>query len=262
MDNRGNSSGPSVYDPSLDIKPIFKAGFGNGSVVGSPNDEIIVQTDQPMWKNWLSLELHRERTHLKPWKPDKKAAQTEEDCDDPERLIVFDDICPNLFKVIKSINKLKLILSFLEILGVPVPSVCSTTSSEVKRYLNISVEHKTQLLEARHPPASQFLGLWYSCYWCDILCDSREANPCWPSSEALSLIRNIFLQGSCVFEGEGRSFLLLLWLWFEFSFSQTGVNTSKESKQRYKDVKRLAKMLLKHAENRFVETLKATGCIM
>ena len=45
---------------------------------------------------------------------------------------------------------------------------------------------------------------------------------------------------------------MVLWLWFEFGLTQKEP-LSKQSKKRYKDVRKLAKSLLKQPESRFVD---------
>lgn len=66
---------------------------------------------------WLEIELLRERHHWLPWQPDLEKGQTEEDCEDPERLVVFDDIKPVIFNVSKPFHY-QLVLGFLEFLDV------------------------------------------------------------------------------------------------------------------------------------------------
>ena len=240
---------------TIDIKKIFKANSTSATdesdSLDDDEDEIELDKDKPLWENWVQVELSRQRRHLLAWQPDAKKDQTEDDCDDAERLVLFDDISSSLFKITDPRNKLKLVLSFLKLLGVSVPCVSSSTNADVQRFLNISLEHESQLLEPGNSAMSQFLGLWQSYHW-DNGNSTNATDKQWPSSEALHLARNIFVQILPVFEGEIRSFLMVLWLWFEFGLTQK-VPFSKESKKKYKDVRKLAKSLLKQPENRFVK---------
>lgn len=43
-----------------------------------------------MWQQWLQTEEWREANHWQPWRPN--TGETEEECDDPERIVMFDDI--------------------------------------------------------------------------------------------------------------------------------------------------------------------------
>ena len=62
-----------------------------------------------------------------------------------------------------------------------------------------------------------------------------------------------------MFGGRERSFLMVIWLWYEFELTKNG-QPAKESKRMYKDVRKLAKNLLKMPENRFVNIGSATQC--
>ena len=241
----------------IDVKKIFKANSSNmtdeSDAIDDNEDDIAVNKEQPLWRNWTQVELHRQRKHLCPWQPDSTTGQTEEDCDDAERLVLFDDISSSLFKITDPGNKLMLVLTFLKLFGVPVPCITTSTSADVQRFLNTSFEHKSQLLEPRKSTMSQFLGLWQSYHWDDgNFTNSGDLQ--WPSPEALNFARNIFVQSLPVFEGPTRSFLMVLWLWFEFGLTQK-VSSVKESKKKYKDVRKLAKSLLKQPESRFVNNV-------
>ena len=245
------------HETLIDIRTIFKSfssrKTGNSDSLDEAEEEMTITRDQPLWKNWLQVESSRDRRQLFPWQPDGETAQTEEDCDDPERLVLFDDISSSLFKMADPMSKLKLVLSFLQFFGVQVPCLSSSTSKDVQQFLNTSLEHELQLLGPSIPRGSQFLGLWQSYYWNDdVLCN--EANQQWPTPEALTFIRNIFGQSLSVFDGRERSFLMVIWLWYEFQLTKNG-QPAKESKRMYKDVRKLAKSLLKMPENRFVNNM-------
>lgn len=248
----------TVPEVAIDVKKIFKANSTSArdesDSVDDNDDEVAVDKDQPLWWNWVKVELSRQWRHLLPWQPDGGTDQTEEDCDDAERLVLFDDISSSLFNINNPRNKLKLVLTFLKLLGVLVPCVSSSTHMDVQRFLNISLEHESQLLEPNIFTMSQFLGFRQSYHWDDgIAADTTDKH--WPLPEALTLVRNIFVQSLPVFEGATSSFLMVLWLWFEFGLTQKA-SSLKESKKKYKDVRKLAKSLLKQPENRFVSKLK------
>lgn len=242
---------------AIDVKKIFTSNSASAKdesdSVDDNDDEIAVDKELPLWKNWVQVELSRQSRHLLPWQPDSGTDQTEEDCEDAERLVLFDDISSSLFKIQDPMNKLKLILSFLKLLGVPVPCLSSSTSIDVHRFLKISLEHSTQLLEPTNFTTSQFLGLWQSYHW-DEGSSVNTTDKQWPSVEALKLVRNIFVQSLPVFVGATRSFLMVVWLWFEFGLIQKA-SSPKESKKRYKDVRKLAKSFLKLPNNRFVKLI-------
>ena len=54
--------------------------------------------------------------HWLPWRPDVRNGETEEDCEDPERLIMFDDISTFLFEVTSEDNMLSLVLNLVSLI--------------------------------------------------------------------------------------------------------------------------------------------------
>jgi hypothetical protein len=70
---------------------------------------------------WAAIEGWRDQHHWEPWRPQLDAGETETDCDDPDRLVVFDDLDGFLFPVVDSETQLELVLRFLEQLGVALP---------------------------------------------------------------------------------------------------------------------------------------------
>ncbi|PIO13463.1 hypothetical protein AB205_0196730, partial [Aquarana catesbeiana] len=73
----------------------------------------------PRHKIWLDMESLREARHFLPWRADPDKKQTEEDCEDPERQVLFDDLGPSMFRITSPALKFQLMLSFLQFLGVP-----------------------------------------------------------------------------------------------------------------------------------------------
>ena len=238
----------------VDIEKIFRSTCSGGKEENNASfdgndDESSLDQGQPMWKNWLQLELSRERKQLFPWQPDREGGQTEEDCDDPERLVLFDDISSSLFKIADSANIVKLVFSFLKFLGVQVPCVSSSTSGYVQRYLQMSLEHASQILEPQKTAFPQFLGLWQSNHWISDMSSEQQR----PSHEGLSFIRNIFVQSLPVVSEKARTLLIETWLWYEFKLTQEAQSPGLAVRM-YKDVRKLAKSLLKMPENRFAST--------
>ncbi|CAL8285667.1 unnamed protein product [Lota lota] len=78
---------------------------------------------QPRWALWLNVESSREAAHWLPWRPDKTKGQSVEDCEDPDRQVLFDDIGPSLIHLASPELQLRLLLSFLSFMGMPVDSV-------------------------------------------------------------------------------------------------------------------------------------------
>lgn len=75
-------------------------------------DEIIAKGGETS-ELWLALESRRERCHWLPWEQDP------EDCEDPERMVSFEDISSHLYTLDTDEECFYLILQFLKFLGVP-----------------------------------------------------------------------------------------------------------------------------------------------
>uniref|UniRef100_A0A8P4KAS2 NRDE-2, necessary for RNA interference, domain containing n=1 Tax=Dicentrarchus labrax TaxID=13489 RepID=A0A8P4KAS2_DICLA len=91
------------------------------------DEEEVKDRSQPRWTVWLNVEPSREATHWLPWRPDKAKGQSEEDCEDPDRQVLFDDIGPSLICLSSPELQLRLLLHFLSFLGLPVDPVLSAT---------------------------------------------------------------------------------------------------------------------------------------
>uniref|UniRef100_A0A4W4FV71 NRDE-2, necessary for RNA interference, domain containing n=1 Tax=Electrophorus electricus TaxID=8005 RepID=A0A4W4FV71_ELEEL len=65
---------------------------------------------QPKWKIWLDVEASREANHWLPWRPDGAKSQSQEDCEDPDRQVLFDDIGPSMIRVESAQLQLRLLM--------------------------------------------------------------------------------------------------------------------------------------------------------
>lgn len=83
-------------------------------------EEEVRDRAQPKWRLWLDVESSREAAQWLPWRPDSAKGQSEEDCEDPDRQVLFDDIGPSLICLSSSELQLCLLLHFLSFLRLPV----------------------------------------------------------------------------------------------------------------------------------------------
>uniref|UniRef100_A0A3Q3DW62 NRDE-2, necessary for RNA interference, domain containing n=1 Tax=Hippocampus comes TaxID=109280 RepID=A0A3Q3DW62_HIPCM len=88
-------------------------------------EEEVKDRSQPRWTVWLDVESSREAAHWLPWRPEKAKGQSEDDCEDPERQVLFDDIGPSLICLSSPELQLRFLLHFLSFLGLPVDTVLS-----------------------------------------------------------------------------------------------------------------------------------------
>ncbi|KAM8737726.1 nuclear exosome regulator NRDE2 [Acanthopagrus schlegelii] len=91
------------------------------------DEEEVKDRSQPRHTIWLDVESSREAAHWLPWRPDKVKGQSEEDCEDPDRQVLFDDIGPSLICLSTPELQLRLLLRFLSFLGLPIDRVLSAT---------------------------------------------------------------------------------------------------------------------------------------
>lgn len=88
-------------------------GFANDSEAYKETVHSII----PKSKNWLNIERQRQAIN---WRPVKQVTTEGEDCDDPDRIVLADDIFPCLFKLPTEHHIKNLFLLNLAFLGVPV----------------------------------------------------------------------------------------------------------------------------------------------
>ncbi|KAJ8044687.1 Protein NRDE2-like [Holothuria leucospilota] len=95
--------------------------------------------------SWLMEETWRARSHFLPWHPDMSKGQTTDYCEDPDRLVLFDDISKVLFKLNTPGLKFQLILRFLELLGVSIEASSTTNSSHSHHFCHTVLQCTRQL---------------------------------------------------------------------------------------------------------------------
>ncbi|KAM4690162.1 nuclear exosome regulator NRDE2 [Rhinophrynus dorsalis] len=203
----------------------------------------------PRYKIWLDLECSRESRHWLPWRPDATKKQTEEDCEDPERQVLFDELGPSMFKISSPELQFQLMLSFLRFLGVPCESYLSSHS------LYLSLDEPTvfdhipsyeRLLTSFEAPLSGIGTVGHL----DTMRRSRQSmGQC---KEGENFIHNVFQSALTCFQGQEKTRLSVYWLQYEISKVVWCLQTKdkKKLKSQGKRSKRLAKGLLKESSNR------------
>ena len=78
---------------------------------------------------WLKLETHRTVEQCLPWRPDREKGEDEDDCMDPDRLVLFDDVSHTLVDISDASSRLKLVLQYLRLLGAPVADATRHTTA-------------------------------------------------------------------------------------------------------------------------------------
>lgn len=229
-----------------------------GWVVISPDDEEEEPEDDdqeirdktlPRWQIWLAAERSRDQRHWRPWRPDKTKKQTEEDCEDPERQVLFDDIGQSLIRLSSQDLQFRLIAAFLQFLGVP----CGVSPPASCLYLAMDENSIFDNGLCDEKPLT-FLNLSFSGVSCVGRMDQLGCRR-WTRAhgrEGEDFIRNVFHLVLPLFSGKERSQLCLSWLQYEIAKVIWCLHTKnkKRLKSQGKNCKKLAKNLLKEPENR------------
>ncbi|XP_029806628.1 protein NRDE2 homolog isoform X2 [Suricata suricatta] len=229
-----------------------------GWVVISPDDDDDEPEDEdqeirdkslPRWQIWLAAERSRDQRHWRPWRPDKTKKQTEEDCEDPERQVLFDDIAQSLIRLSSQDLQFGLVAAFLQFLGVPSglspPASCLYLAMDENSIFDNGLHDEMPLT---------FLNLSFSGVSCVGRSDPLGCRR-WTrghSREGEEFIRNIFHLVMPLFSGRERSELCFSWLRYEIAKVIWCLHTKnkKRLKSQGKNCKKLAKNLLKEPENR------------
>ncbi|XP_034531348.1 LOW QUALITY PROTEIN: nuclear exosome regulator NRDE2 [Notolabrus celidotus] len=214
-------------------------------------EEEVKDRSQPRWTVWLDVETSREAAHWLPWRPDKTKGQSEEDCEDPDRQVLFDDIGSSLICLSSPELQLRLLLRFFSFLGLPVDSVLSDAPCQPGLLLeNLSV--LTQGNELCHPLTSSNLpdlGV-NSVGHMTTLQGTRK----WIGLGKLGekFVTYVFSMIQPVVPAQHRAVLSLSWMQYEKLKVLRCLRCSNKKRLRSqgKSSKRIAKQLLKESDNR------------
>ncbi|XP_041071203.1 nuclear exosome regulator NRDE2 isoform X1 [Carcharodon carcharias] len=211
--------------------------------------EEISDKSLPKWQLWIQVESARDSKHWLPWRADKAKRQTEEDCEDPDRQVLFDDVGSSMFKISSPHLKFQLMSSFFQFLGIPAgcslpPSCLNVALDELSLFGGGSSDRRP--LSWSDSPAS---GVSAVGFMAAVPNQRRTAGHC---REGEDFIRTAFHQALPLFAGEERSELALSWLRYEKSkvVRSLQFRNKKQLKSQGKRSKKLAKNLLKETENR------------
>ncbi|XP_011804815.1 PREDICTED: protein NRDE2 homolog isoform X3 [Colobus angolensis palliatus] len=213
------------------------------------DDQEIKDKSLPKWQIWLAAERSRDQRHWQPWRPDKTKKQTEEDCEDPERQVLFDDIGQSLIRLSSHNLQFQLVEAFLQFLGVPSgltpPASCLYLAMDENSIFDNGL-YDEKPLTFFNPSFSgaSFVGRM-----------DRLGCPRWTrgqNREGEEFIRNVFHLVMPLFSGKEKSQLCFSWLQYEIAKVIWCLHTKnkKRLKSQGKNCKKLAKNLLKEPENR------------
>ncbi|XP_075700483.1 nuclear exosome regulator NRDE2 [Rhinoderma darwinii] len=209
----------------------------------------IKDKSRPRSEIWLNVESAREARHWIPWRPDPAKKQTEEDCEDPERQVLFDDIGPSMFKISSAELKFQLVLSFLQFLGVPCDSRAPPTSFYL--YLDDAsifdhIPFYERMLTSHELPLS---GVGAVGHLVTMRRGRAQIGQC---KEGERFIQDVFQSAMSCITVEEKMKLSVCWLQYEIAKVVRCLQekNKKKLKSQGKRSKRLAKGLLKEKANR------------
>ncbi|XP_076979427.1 nuclear exosome regulator NRDE2 [Tamandua tetradactyla] len=212
------------------------------------DDQEIRDKTLPHWQIWLGAERSRDQRHWRPWRPDKTKKQAEEDCEDPERQVLFDDIGQSLIRLSSPELQFRLIEAFLQFLGVPScsppPASCLYLAMDETSIFDNGLYDEKPLT-------------FFSPSFSGVSCVGRmDQLGCrrWTrghNREGEEFIRNVFHLVMPLFSGKEKSQLAFSWLQYEIAkvIWYLYTKNKKKLKSQGKNCKKLAKNLLKEPEN-------------
>ncbi|XP_077587294.1 nuclear exosome regulator NRDE2 [Stigmatopora nigra] len=210
-------------------------------------EEEIKDRSQPRSAVWLNVESSREAAHWLPWRPEKD--QTEDDCDDPERQVLFDDIGPSLICLSSPEHQLRLLLNFLSFLGLPVDNVLSAGKClpglllEDLTLLTQGIDSRRGLTLNNLPSGTSSLGHMTT------LQGTRKLTGLGKQGE--KFVNAMFQMLQPVLSSQQRAILSLSRMWYEKLKVFRCLRDSKKAlRSQSKTSKRIAKSLLKEPDNR------------
>ncbi|KAJ7991114.1 hypothetical protein DPEC_G00293900 [Dallia pectoralis] len=215
-----------------------------------PEESEVKDMTLPKWRIWLDVESSRESVHWLPWRPDKTKGQSVEDCEDPDRQVLFDDIGPSMIRLVRPDLQLRLLLCFLHILGLPAEPSCYSAPSWSLLLDDLALLE--EILDQDSPLTSYDLpvrGVSTLGHMTSLQGTRQRAGLCKQGEEFLD---NMFQMILPLLPAPERTILSLHWIQYEklkVLRCAHGRN-KKRLKAQGKRSKRLAKRLLKEPENR------------
>uniref|UniRef100_I3KTW5 NRDE-2, necessary for RNA interference, domain containing n=1 Tax=Oreochromis niloticus TaxID=8128 RepID=I3KTW5_ORENI len=213
------------------------------------DEEEVKDRTQPRGTIWLDVESSREATHWLPWRPDKAKGQSEEDCEDPDRQVLFDDIGPSLICLSSPELQLRLLLRFLSFLGLPVDSVLSVSPGQpglLLENLSLLTQGKTCPLTSYDLPDGGINSVGHMT--------TLQGTRKWVGlgKQGEKFLTNLFSMLQPVLPPHYRAFLSLSWIQYEKLKVMRCLHSGNKKRLRSqgKSSKRVAKRLLKEPDNR------------
>lgn len=227
----------------------------DASPSSTDDQEMELVKEKPIAEAWVSVETFREAHHHLPWKPSKEGEA--DSLDDPDRMVLFDDVTPYLFHLTTEQSRLSLVQHFLNFLGVQTSAVSSNCC--IGYHVMLSLVHTGQIAPPTltTPPTSCrisdllqgsiipttccFMGKDFDTTQINSIDSNDSQVP--PNYSSVCFIRAFLNQCLPLLSAHSQTLVFRDWLHFELSIIRS--TRPKEARKKLKCVKKLAKTLLK-----------------
>ncbi|KAK7103736.1 hypothetical protein V1264_018579 [Littorina saxatilis] len=191
--------------------------------------EEILQQDSALWNTWLKIERLCQGAHWLPWRPDTTKEETEDDCEDLDRMVLFEDVAPVLFRLRLSASCSRLVTQFLQLLGL-------VQQQGTEEY---ATPFHQLLLEAMHQVSTSHgvnVGVKVDSVW-------------QPRTELVQFVQNTLRQSAAYFTGWYQTFFTSQLLQLQ-ACKHGCQDVASLSEKQGKEVRKFGKNLLKETQNR------------
>ncbi|XP_022250618.1 protein NRDE2 homolog isoform X2 [Limulus polyphemus] len=209
------------------------------------NEDEILNRCLSKSETWLHFENLREGHYWLPWRPGSGSANNDETCEDPERMVLVDDVSNVLFRLKSESTKFYLVLLFLQFLGVRTHNHSHIACSR-SLCLCPTLVHNTPI-EQQYSFHSSFI----------FLCNKQTFQPfkqflVHNTDQFETFITRIFEQSLQIFSHDLQIELLISWFQYTIDslFYISKQVDSKIYKQKCKLARKKAKNFLKKEVNR------------
>ncbi len=183
-------------------------------------EEDILKKESQRCASWVAMETSRMQRHWLPWRPDEET--TEEDCEDPERIIPAEDVTPALFSLSATTHQFQLLLGFLQLLGVIRPSQLWPGHPVWKETWRYDLSSPKDLFYA-HTNISIF---------------AASSDKAFPERQLEKFVRNVFQQTLPHFSGPASSKLVIAYMDFLRRYIWGRERDAKSVKSKRKETRK------------------------
>jgi len=190
---------------------------------------------------WVSLETSRESRHWLPWRPNYDVGESSvEDCEDPDRVVILDDLSGALFTVEPLQDRFYLVCQFINFISRYLP----TSSLEQPGFCS---------MEERNTDSSLWWNINEAFPGADSLLAFDEVRLAQSELDKLcTFVENVYTKTVGLFEGDMQTELTLRYMHFRtvMLLWQNNSQHCRKRKHAEKEVRQFFKSLLKQEHNR------------